>query len=336
MIQIARKPMLMSNYTRFVLCVFSLAMQPFCLWSQEQNTYDSRDAFYDSLESRARALSQRLAEISGTEPIPFERTAPTILSTVNPPPPTKAQNAFDSLPEPKGGSSNAVPVSSDDKTLYRADGTPVTLEPEPSVSSSDSPPAKLLEAERGRYFIQPFIGLGFLASDATHSKTLVDNWGNDYTTTMDIDPKVGHAVGMGVGRRWDNFDGELHFSYATLDYDSVTLLGSTNYAASGDMDVFQLGARVGYGIPMGDSGWVRVAGGFGLGKRQDFIRIDQISQAYSSNETSFTYDLLFSLGYETQMGLDAFLAYRLLGISSNGEFGKMAMHLFELGLGSNF
>ena len=36
------------------------------------------------------------------------------------------------------------------------------------------------------------------------------------------------------------------------------------------------------------------------------------------------------------MGLDGFVAYRLLGSSDNGGFGKVAMHLFELGLGSNF
>ena len=55
-----------------------------------------------------------------------------------------------------------------------------------------------------------------------------------------------------------------------------------------------------------------------------------------SSETTFTYDLLLGLGYEVGMGLDAFLAYRLLGVSENGDFDSVAMHLFQVGLGANF
>ena len=36
------------------------------------------------------------------------------------------------------------------------------------------------------------------------------------------------------------------------------------------------------------------------------------------------------------LGLDGFLAYRLLGISDNGDFDSVTMHLFQVGLGANF
>ena len=89
---------------------------------------------------------------------------------------------------------------------------------------------------------------------------------------------------------------------------------------------FLLARRDGFGL----------AGGFGFASRRDVINILQRSESYLSSETAFTYDLLLSLGYEVGMGLDAFLAYRLLGVSENGNFDSVAMHLFQVGLGANF
>ena len=76
---------------------------------------------------------------------------------------------------------------------------------------------------------------------------------------------------------------------------------------------------------------------FGYGKRRDFLALGApLDLSYGNSDSAFTYDLLFSLGYEIEWGLDAFLAYRLLGSSGNGDFDKVAMHLFEVGLGANF
>ena len=130
----------------FGVCFFLFG--PVCVWSQNDNTYVSRDAFYDSLEARARALSQRLADLSGTEPIPFERPPPTILSTRKPPP-SNAQSAFDSLPgTPPRADSPVVPSAPqapepDDGTLYRADGTPVKIKEEvPEAPVKNDLPAR--------------------------------------------------------------------------------------------------------------------------------------------------------------------------------------------------
>jgi hypothetical protein len=105
------------------------------------------------------------------------------------------------------------------------------------------------------------------------------------------------------------------------------------------LEVFQIGARVGYGIPFGESGWIRAAGGFGYGKRKDSLSFsvsETLDLSFYENNSVFTYDILLSLGYEMALGLDAFVAYRLLGTSANEDFGSVAMHLFEIGLGANF
>jgi hypothetical protein len=324
------------------LCLFG----PLAAWSQTGNTYVSRDAFYDSLEARAKALSQRLADISGTEPIPFERPPPTILST-RPPPPNPAQRAFDALPEqnPNPAASPLVPTvpGTDDGILYRADGTPVKIKEEtPELPVKKGPPRKEMQRDRGQYFIQPFVGLGFISSDTSFSRFTgnFDGSGDPIYSDVDIETKVGHAIGVSLGRRWQNLEGELHFSYATVGYDSATTSNggfTASVPASGEIELFQVGARVGYGLPVGESGWVRAAGGFGYGKRRDFLAMGPpLGESYGSSDSAFTYDLLFSLGYEIEWGLDAFLAYRLLGSSGNGNFNKVAMHLFEVGLGANF
>lgn len=328
---------------RIVFSIFFLFAQTPFLWAQVNNTYTSREAFYDNLEARAKALSLRLAEVSGTDPIPFDRPPPTILSTRRPVPVRtgQAQQAFDALPGP-----SPEPVETkDENILYRADGTPVTIEEEPP--KPPKVPRKLMERERGQYFIQPFVGLAFISSDASLS------YSSGYTGSppvpvmhnVDIETQIGHVVGINLGRRWGNIEGELHSSYSMVGYDTVDLsVPSSSYfekdlPASGEVEVFQVGARIGYALPFGETGWIRAAGGFGFGNRRDFLTISpptSIPTTFGSSESAFTYDLLFSMGYEMEFGLDTFLAYRLLGSSENGNFGKIAMHLFELGLGANF
>ena len=314
------------------------------LHAQGQNTYASRDAFYDSLEARAQALSKRLAEISGTEPIPFERPAPTILSTIKPSGAQQAQSSFDALPGPKvQNPQQPAPAAPVDNTLYRADGTPVVVVPQSQeVQPVEAPekinPENYLEGARGKYFLQPFVGLALVGSELNYSKTFLSG----ATTIADVETKIGTTVGAAYGRRWKNLEGELHFSYSHLGYKSITTSSPAAlgpFDTDGSLEVFQIGARVGYGVPFGESGWVRAAGGFGYGKRKDYVSITEpglgIPDFYENNSV-FTYDLLLSLGYEMALGLDAFLAYRLLGTSDNGDFGGVAMHLFEVGLGANF
>ena len=295
-----------------------------------------RETYYQNLEARARSLSQKLAEISGTEPIPFHSPKRSVLSTMETNPPNASpQTAYDSLPGPiVEPASTPAPQS---ETLYRADGTPVILQAAPTTSPAiASPPSSVpkkrairrnMEKERGAYFIQPFVGVAVPPSTQTFK-----GLGGDAS----IETEIGNAVGLSFGRRWDNLEGEVHLGYINSAYGDISLPTSIlPDTADGQLEIFQIGARVGYGIPFGEKGWFRVAGGFGFASRRDVINILN-SDSYLSSETAFTYDLLLSLGYEVGMGLDAFLAYRLLGVSENGDFDSVAMHLFQVGLGANF
>jgi hypothetical protein len=298
-----------------------------------------RETYYQNLEARARSLSQKLAEISGTEPIPFERTQGSVLSSMEKNPQSSTpQSAYDSLPGPVMEQKAPEPVS-ETETLYRADGTPVILQAAPTTSPaiaspSDAAPKKRairrnMEKERGSYFIQPFFGVAVPPSNQSFTSPHGE---------ATIETKIGHSLGLSFGRRWDNLEGELHFGYLTSDYGDMTIARAPMpTSADGQLEVFQIGTRLGYGIPFGENGWFRVAGGFGFASRRDVINIAIASpQSFVSSETTFTYDLLLGLGYEVGMGLDAFLAYRLLGVSENGDFDSVAMHLFQVGLGANF
>ena len=295
-----------------------------------------RETYYQNLEARARSLSQKLAEISGTEPIPFHSPKRSVLSTMESNPTNASpQTAYDSLPGPiVEPASTSAPQS---ETLYRADGTPVILQAAPTTSPAiASPPSSVpkkrairrnMEKERGAYFIQPFVGVAVPPSTQTFKGLSGD---------ASIETEIGNAVGLSFGRRWDNLEGEVHLGYINSAYGDISLPTSIlPDTADGQLEIFQIGARVGYGIPFGEKGWFRVAGGFGFASRRDVINILN-SDSYLSSETAFTYDLLLSLGYEVGMGLDAFLAYRLLGVSENGNFDSVAMHLFQVGLGANF
>ena len=295
-----------------------------------------RETYYQNLEARARSLSQKLAEISGTEPIPFHSPKRSVLSTMETNPPNASpQTAYDSLPGPiVEPASTPAPQS---ETLYRADGTPVILQAAPTTSPAiASPPSSVpkkrairrnMEKERGAYFIQPFVGVAVPPSTQTFKGLSGD---------ASIETEIGNAVGLSFGRRWDNLEGEVHLGYINSAYGDISLPTSIlPDTADGQLEIFQIGARVGYGIPFGEKGWFRVAGGFGFASRRDVINILN-SDSYLSSETAFTYDLLLSLGYEVGMGLDAFLAYRLLGVSENGNFDSVAMHLFQVGLGATF
>jgi hypothetical protein len=321
-----------SSVTWFTFAIFFFADLGFAQSTSDQR----RETYYQNLEARARSLSQKLAEISGTEPIPFHSPKRSVLSSMESNPSNASpQTAYDSLPGPiVEPASTSAPQS---ETLYRADGTPVVLQSAPTTSpaiasSSDAVPKKRairrnMGKERGSYFIQPFIGVAVPPSNQSFK-------GSGSVAT--IETEIGHSLGLSFGRRWDNLEGELHFGYLTSDYGDITIPGTPfpTTTADGQLEVFQIGTRLGYGIPFAEKGWFRVAGGFGFASRRDVINLP--TQSYVSSETVFTYDLLLGLGYEVGMGLDAFLAYRLLGVSENGDFDSVAMHLFQVGLGANF
>ena len=329
----------------FVVLFLGLVLHLFPVNGQSGTT-QTRETYYQNLEERARRLSQKLAEISGTEPVPFQQPKRSVLSTMESQqstPVNTPQSAYDALPGPVIEPEPTKPTPQSE-TLYRADGTPVILQPaqttSPAIANSGevkSTPKKRsirrnMEKERGSYFIQPFLGVAIPPSAQSYKGAFL----RDAT----IETEIGHALGLSFGRRWDNLEGEIHFGYLNSNYGEISIPGTlVPLDAEGQLESFQIGTRIGYAIPFGEKGWFRTAGGFGFANRRDVLNI-QIpltnNSAYISSETAFTYDLLLGLGYEVGLGLDGFLAYRLLGISDNGDFDSVTMHLFQVGLGANF
>ena len=181
-----------------------------------------RETYYQNLEARARSLSQKLAEISGTEPIPFHSPKRSVLSTMESNPTNASpQTAYDSLPGPI--IEPVLPSEPQGETLYRADGTPVILKAAPTTSPAiDSSPSSVtskrairrnMEKERGSYFIQPFIGVALPSSSISLGI---------FSSPAEVETKVGNIIGLSVGRRWDNLEGEIHFGYSNVNFGEIS------------------------------------------------------------------------------------------------------------------
>ena len=82
-----------------------------------------------------------------------------------------------------------------------------------------------------------------MSSDASFNRfNGYDGLGNPIYSDIKIETKVGHAIGLGLGRR-HNFEGELHFSYASVGYDSASAADGSFAASvpvSGEPSFFKL------------------------------------------------------------------------------------------------
>ena len=108
--------------------------------------------------------------------------------------------------------------------------------------------------------------------------------------------------------------------------------------ATGQSELFNFGTRIGLWFNFW-GWWVVSALASGIGyANSDVLNRDMIFSfgTIVSSESIFTYDFLFSLGYEIKKDLDVFFAYRVLAMNGKGDFDEATMHLLELGLGANF
>jgi hypothetical protein len=208
--------------------------------------------------------------------------------------------------------------------------TPFLLESE-EVGEDELSLEITMEQQIGRYYIQPFIGM----SVPPHQISF-----KGLTHSAEIKTEIGHAVGINMGRRWKNFEAEIHYGYINTEFKKTIFPFpySSPQHTSGQSELFNGGARLGYGIPFGEGGWFRFASGVGFANRKDVLNLDSLGKItpFFGSETVFTYDFLFSLGYEIKKDLDVFVAYRALAMSGKGDFEDATMHLLELGLGANF
>ena len=275
------------------------------------------------MEQRALELSQRLSEMSGTEPIQLiernESLEPLAFET-------DAQLSYDELPGP---AVEPLPMPQEEPgeeppTVYKSEVSRVV----PTTQQS-----------KGDYYLMPFIGFAFNSSTiysfVTESNVFEDKLTGDW----------GNSVGLSLGKRWDNWIlyGRLayqHQEYATSNFknDAERIV-----LASGVEESFSFTFGGGYSVPVTKQ--LTSYGTLGLGfasRRNTFdsqvLIVDEFLHLHSDNQSSFvfTYDFSMGLEYLFSQNYSARLGYRLLGLTSNGSFEGSFQHLIELGVGANF
>ena len=275
------------------------------------------------MEQRALELSQRLGQMSGTEPIQLiernESLEPIELGT-------DAQLSYDELPGP---AVKPLPMPEEES------------EPESSTvyQSEVSRVAPTTQQSKGDYYLMPFIGFAFNSSTiysfVSESNVFEDKLSGDW----------GNSVGLSLGRRWDNWVlyGRLayqHQEYATSNFqnDSERIV-----PASGVEESFSFTFGGGYSVPVTER--LSTYGTLGLGfasRRNTFdsqvLIGDEFIHLHSDNQSSlvFNYDFSMGLEYLFSQNYSARLGYRLLGLTSNESFEGSFQHLIELGVGANF
>lgn len=283
--------------------------------SAQPTSVSNRAAYYDRLEERARSLSDKLAAFSDSKKNTVQRYEEnTVLNSD-----VDLNSSFVKIADINESISISSPL------------IPNSVQDETAVILEDDVEHLTMESQVGKYYIQPFLGI----SIPPHH---IDFKGLGYLA--EIKTEIGHAVGINVGRRWGNFEAEIHYGYINTEFKKAIYPAFYHHPqhASGQSELFNGGARLGYGLPFGTGGWFRFASGVGFANRKDVLNLDLGSSiiTFLDSETIFTYDFLFSMGYEFKKDLDVFLAYRVLGMVSKGDFDESSMHLLQLGLGANF
>ena len=254
-----------------------------------------------SLESRLQEMSSRYQRIFSSSPNPdLDLKLPTETPAVN-----DRDRTLDSSPAERPAFMR--PPEPEDRDLDRG----------PRAVAQGS-----LEDNRGAYYLHPFLSVAVSSP--------VDYSGGLGGLLSEVEPEVGYYVGFSLGRRWNNLTGELHLDYGKMDYSKVTGSGFST-PANGESSILILGSRIGYGLQLGQDGWMRFAVGAGWGKRED-----SIIYGASSDNAVFVYDFLVGLGYAFTDSFSGHLGYRYLGATENGSFGLLRSHLVELAFGADF
>ena len=293
---------IISSCIFFSVCSITFA-EPFA--------YNERSTYFDQLEERARLLSNKLDAFARSD-----------------------FNANDKFKDNSVGRLTGfadADINASFVEISDGNSSAPFLPKSEEVEEDDLSEEITMENQIGRYYIQPFIGM----SVPPHQISF-----KGLPHSAEIKTEIGHAVGINMGRRWKNFEAEIHYGYINTEFKKTIFPFpySSPQHTSGQSELFVGGARLGYGVPFGEGGWFRFASGVGFANRKDVLNLDYLGKItpYFGSETVFTYDFLFSLGYEVKKDLDVFIAYRALATSGKGDFQDATMHLLELGLGANF
>ena len=273
------------------------------------------------MEQRALELSQRLSEMSGTEPIQLiernESLEPIELET-------DAQQSYDELPGP---TVDPLPLPEEDP------------EPEmPTVYQSEvSHVAPTTQQRKGDYYLMPLVGFA-VATSTNFSQDNLDD---------DLDGEWGNSIGLSAAKRWDNWMAYVRVAYQFLENQNLNFKNDLNkeYRVFGTEESFSLSLGGGYTISLSQK--LSTYGGLGAGFawRKNYIDVQVKSRGVWGNDSTqsgadssivFTYDFSIGLEYLFTQNYSARLGYRLLGLTSNESFDGSFQHLIELGVGANF
>ena len=298
-----------------------LFLLPFSLLGQspKEQTVD-RDEYFRRLEERALKISQKFAEISGTEPVrlftPRKKNSSVSDLQMGALPPQEGLDTYQS-------SSTAFPQLG------------------PNINEPDQPSQQFLDDEvieyqptvedrRGVYFLRPFIALQ-VPNDSQHD------------TIGAFESSLGYALGIHAGKRIENFTAGVRLNYmynelaneqsgvvTELENELFALVGTLGFSTSITEKVFlDFGLGIGFGKRF-NGGETYFPGIPGLGIPPWTVLIS------GTEKTVFTYDFSLLLDYAYSDNLSAFAGYRFLGASKNGSYDRIVSHLFEVGVGANF
>ena len=193
-------------------------------------------------------------------------------------------------------------------------------------------PAAKVQKKLGDYYILPFMGLS-LPSELSYSP--FDTW--------EVDSEVGHVLGLIGGKSFGRWFGEIHFEYGLQKLDAMShpnpVFTSMITSVSGDSEIINFGARVGFLQHLSTNFWFQMGLGAGVVGREDTLAYSIAGGAPSSHgesKTTYTFDGLVNLGFSISEYLHGRVGYRYLATGENGDFGPLRHHLIELGLGADF
>ena len=305
------------------------------LLAQSPSEMITRDQYLDKLEERFRDATTELNEISG---IKFDVPESSLSQT------SAAQSDFDKLPGPIRTKSPAM--LSDDEIILQIMGEDNEIK-EPTFDTNGEAnedlnqtvaekvlevqviPPRYLEDEKGSFYFQPFIGFSLVSGGMKIAES---------NLIPDADHDVGFGLGVSYGKRWGNLTGEVHLSHYSNDFSGAKdSVGVGLILLDGSTEITNLGARLGYGVPLGEKGSIRAAAGFGFAERRTISNFSgNIASSLGESATLFSYDFLVAMAYEIGIGWDASLAYRVLNVNEYLAYDAISAHLFEIGLTKNF
>lgn len=260
----------------------------------------------NTLESRLRELDQRARRL-GLSPSPSASVGPK------------------SVPWEASPYRSPVPTREPSPLFLTGkaeDGNPI----------SEPKPASPVQKKLGDYYILPFVGLS-LPSELSYAP--FDTW--------EVDSEVGHVFGLIGGRSFGRWFGEIHLEYGLQKLDAMShpnpVFTSMITSVSGDSEIINFGARLGFLQHISTNCWLQMGLGAGVVGREDTLSYSIAGgkpSSHGESKTTYTYDGLVNLGFSITESFHGRFGYRYLGTGENGDFGTLRHHLIELGLGADF